>query len=342
MKEKKLWRKLCIFLTAILIAGTISVTALAAEITDDEVQDLEISESEEKEEVSEETQVNEELDDVNIAVNEDVAMEQTQEESLTIIEGIKENLPSEINFNKEGKGVSNYTISTYSSWVSGRWVSSGGYWYFLQLDGQYVKDSTLTINGRVYYFDGFGRMATNWKKIDDAWYFFGTDGVMRYGWQYIGNIWYYFHDEGTISEGKGIMYSAEIFQETKGCMVIDGKLYRFQNSGALYVGWYKTDAKYVYFSINGAVQSGWKKIGGVYYYFVDYDLVKSGFKTIGTTTYYLDPSNGAMAVGWKKVADVWYYFNASGAQEKNGWSFIGDSWYYLDTTTGAMKTGWLT
>lgn len=50
------------------------------------------------------------------------------------------------------------------------------------------------INGKWYYFDKSGAMATDWLYYA-GWYYMGKDGGMRTGWQQIGNDLYYFYKE---------------------------------------------------------------------------------------------------------------------------------------------------
>ena len=225
--------------------------------------------------------------------------------------------------------------------VNGRWVQSGGYWYFLQTNGQYVKNSTLTIGGSTYYFDANGRMKTGWYNAGgDIWYYFSSSGAMVTGWKKIDGKWYYFHEADSVESGKGFMYSGKIFSETEGIAEIADVLYRFDSNGSIYVGWYTYNGLSMYFSVNGAVDSGWVSIGGTYYYFKDGNVQKTGFTPIGDKVYFLDLSSGAMVTGWMSLGGSWYYFSGSGEMVTE-WNKIGGKWYYLDPSTGIMVTGWL-
>lgn len=115
--KKILWKNICICSIAFLAAGTVSVTALAAETANGETQNMHIDGAEEDLEESDETRNDEETltdeesesivesesteesDGLNIATFGEVALQLIQEEPLIMIEGIKENLPSNLSIN---------------------------------------------------------------------------------------------------------------------------------------------------------------------------------------------------------------------------------------------------
>ena len=46
-------------------------------------------------------------------------------------------------------------------------------------------------DGKWYWFDKDGYMATSWKKIGGKWYYFNRDGSMQTGWVKYYDNWYY-------------------------------------------------------------------------------------------------------------------------------------------------------
>ena len=101
---------------------------------------------------------------------------------------------------------------------------------------------------------------------------------IKYGrWIRSGSRWWFKHSDGS--------YTANGWEK------IDGKWYRFDNSGWMQTGWVK-DGSWYYLDGSGAMKTGWLKDNGSWYY--------------------LD-SSGAMKTGWMKVSGKWYYAYKSGA-----------------------------
>lgn len=102
-------------------------------------------------------------------------------------------------------------------------------------------------------------------------------------------------------------------------------------------GWVQS-GKIWYYQADGKYVTGWKKIDNVWYYFDSKGIMKTGWQKVDGIWYYLK-SWGGMATGWQKIDGVWYYLTGSGAM-KTGWLQTGGKWYYL-SGSGAMKTGWV-
>ena len=101
---------------------------------------------------------------------------------------------------------------------------------------------------------------------------------IKYGrWIRSGSRWWFKHSDGS--------YTANSWEK------IDGKWYRFDNSGWMQTGWVK-DGSWYYLDGSGAMKTGWLKDNGSWYYLQD---------------------SGAMKTGWMKVAGKWYYAYSSGA-----------------------------
>lgn len=113
-------------------------------------------------------------------------------------------------FDADGKG-HNGRASDGNFYVDGirrteGWIKFGDYWYYYQ-NGQYLT-YTHTIDGKIYYFDGQGRMQTGWKQYTNQ-----------------NNKWRYFIP--TTKDGfiQG--------QAVTGDYVIDGVAYTFDSNGWL-------------------------------------------------------------------------------------------------------------
>ena len=88
---------------------------------------------------------------------------------------------------------------------------------------------------------------------------------IKYGrWIRSGSRWWFKHSDGS--------YTANSWEK------IDGKWYRFDNSGWMQTGWVK-DGSWYYLDGSGAMKTGWMKVSGKWYY-----AYKSGALAINTTT----------------------------------------------------------
>ena len=222
------------------------------------------------------------------------------------------------------------------------WFKHDGKWYYMNSDGS-IATGWKKVDGKWYYMDKSGAMQTGWQKVENKWYYFSASGAMQTGWQKIGDRWYYFTTSGVMQTGWQKLGGQWYYFGSSGAMQtgwqeIGGKWYYFNTSGAMQTGWKMIGGKWYYFSASGAMQTGWKKVGGKWYYFNTSGVMQTGWQEIGGQWYYFSAS-GAMQTGWQKVGGKWYYFNSSGAMQ-TGWKKIEGYWYYF-SSSGAMKTGWL-
>ena len=103
------------------------------------------------------------------------------------------------------------------------WGEEGRHHVYRTQLGTKLRSEWYIENGRYYYFDSEGHMATDFMEVDGKIYYFGeTDGRMRTGWQRIDGTIYYF---GAVD---GRMRT--------GVAQIDGKSYTFSSGGKL-IGW---------------------------------------------------------------------------------------------------------
>ena len=65
-------------------------------------------------------------------------------------------------------------------------------WFYFDDKGYAYSDKWLKYkDGKWYWFDKDGYMATSWKKINGKWYYFNRDGAMQTGWVKYYDKWYY-------------------------------------------------------------------------------------------------------------------------------------------------------
>ncbi len=102
------------------------------------------------------------------------------------------------------------------------WIESDGSWYHCGQDGV-MRTGWFEDNGKWYCCARDGRLQTGWVEDGGCWYYCGSNGAMCTGWLSLGGATYYF-------DGSGVMASG-------GVREIDGKSYRFADSGELVEDW---------------------------------------------------------------------------------------------------------
>lgn len=138
------------------------------------------------------------------------------------------------------------------------WTFVDGSWYYLDASGSlaygwrlidnawyYLEDSgTMVVgwledNGFWYYLHESGAMATGWQFANGQWYYLdASSGFMKTGWCNVSGKWYMLSDSGAMQTGwiewnDGWYWCASSGEMMTGLHSIDGKLYRFDNSGKL-------------------------------------------------------------------------------------------------------------
>lgn len=83
------------------------------------------------------------------------------------------------------------------------WHKDGTGWWYEHADGSYPKNAWEKIDGKWYYFNGNGYMATGWIKDKSKWYYLGTDGAMYENrWMNYNGKFYYLGADGAMLTGK--------------------------------------------------------------------------------------------------------------------------------------------
>jgi len=207
--------------------------------------------------------------------------------------------------------------------MAGTWVKVGSRWQYHWSDGTYAASELLTIDGKTYWFDSSGNMATGWVEDSGAWRYFSSSGAMATGWLQLGKTWYWFDDTGIMATGR---------------LVIGGATYVFTSSGAMATGWKQVGSDWYYLKASGAAAKGWMKQGTIWYWFNSQGVMATGLRSVDGKTYYFK-SSGAMATGWVKTGSSWRWFGPSGVMA-TGWRQISGVWYWF-SSQGVMATGWL-
>lgn len=108
------------------------------------------------------------------------------------------------------------------------------------------------LDGRRYYIDANGNLATGLQAIDNNIYLFLDDGTMYCGWVTLAGRTFYF-------DANGVMQRAEC--------VIDNQPYRFADTGDFVTGWCMESGRTLYRNEYGYPVTGLQTIDGDKYYF---------------------------------------------------------------------------
>lgn len=161
------------------------------------------------------------------------------------------------------------------------WIYLNSKWYYLDGEnaGIMACNEMKKIGDSYYAFDGSGAMQTGWVLRPEGWYYADNSGACAIGWRYIRGVWYYL--DGADTEHPGLM--------ADNCTRnIGGSNFYFAAGGAMQTGWVLRPEGWYYADGNGsgAMATNWLALNGEWYWF-------SG--------------DGAMKTGWQVAGGVWYY-----------------------------------
>ena len=210
-----------------------------------------------------------------------------------------------------------------------------------------VKNGMHEINGKNYYFDENGNVATGFiKNGDKTYYFDGDTRQMASGFTEVEGEKYYFDPNtkemqtGNVTiDGKDYYFSKQTGKQLYGLRDVNGNKYYYdsKSGGAKISGWQTIDGQKYYFDPNTMqMVHGLQTIDSKKYYFDEEGKAIKGFKDIDGFTYYFKQSdNSALTSNWLDYKDsngkiYRYRLNKSSHVVKNKKSTIGGNTYYFD------------
>lgn len=136
-------------------------------------------------------------------------------------EGTSETNKEQTESKDEDKKNQSSTESKEEAVKPSQWVNIMGQWQYNDVSGQPIKNTWFydNSNGKTYYLNADGNMATGWIMYAGNWYYLDNSGARQTGWQYLGSAWYYLDSEGKMKTGWVQDYN--------------GKWYYFYESGAM-------------------------------------------------------------------------------------------------------------
>lgn len=210
-----------------------------------------------------------------------------------------------------------------------------------------VKNGMHEINGKNYYFDENGNVATGFIKNGGKTYYFNEETrQMGSGLTEVEGEKYYFDPNtkemqtGNVTiNGKDYYFSQKTGKQLYGLRDVDGNKYYYdsKSGGAKTSGWQTIDGQKYYFDPNtNQMVHGLQTIDKKKYYFDEDGKAIKGFKDIDGFTYYFKQSdNSALTSNWLdyKASNgkiYRYRLNKSSHVVKNKKSTIGGNTYYFD------------
>ena len=230
--------------------------------------------------------------------------------------------------------------------------------YFLgENTGRLLKDCWITAerDGKKYYADVEGKLATGFNTINNITYLFNDDYSLYTGFYEQEDYKYYYIDgiiqKGIVQVGGNIYFLGEnTGRLLKDCWITaekDGRTYYADVEGKLYRGYNEVNGKAYFFGENtgrllkdcwitaekdgrtyyagtdGILLKGDINIDDNWYSFNDDYSLKTGWQTIDGKTYYFY-SDGTKATYIKKIAGVRYEFSTTGELQHSNIKIIAD------------------
>lgn len=210
------------------------------------------------------------------------------------------------------------------------WKTIDGKTYYFRPSGTYQGQAMtkpygfVKIDDSYYYFDEVGVMITGFVAKNETYYCFGDDGKQLFGWHTIGSNRYYF------DLSNGSVY--------RGSHTIDGKRYRFSETGELLMGIVvvhdEYGSKHIYgYDENGTELEGWQEIDGKTYYFRKgqyYSEAVIGLTQIEGDYYYFNHDDGSLIQNCLITNEYTFYAENDG-KLASGWKTVAGNTYYFST-----------
>ncbi len=250
-----------------------------------------------------------------------------------------------------------------SLFVNEWYINEYGEKYYYGAEGKTPSSPCVqTIDGKLYLFDGVGRLRVNGKRtIDGVLYISDENGiatkVTKDGWVQSGKNWYYFENGTEITSqirkiGSfyfGFDYSGHMCVNTTFSMsqydesgsYIGYRYYYADSEGHLYINkWRQYGGEWFYYGADGARVSGWQTIAGTRYFFnpgYDGNMLRSCYVMDGNDIYRLGSDGAAKKVTnpnnlFYDVYERFAVYYDNGTRVRNTWKEINKKWFYFDSS----------
>ena len=252
--------------------------------------------------------------------------------------------------------------------VTNQWIFDQTYqnWFYFKADGQRAENGWLTVDGKDYYFNEAGKLATKtwigqyyvtesgakakeqwvFNQEQESWYYLKSDGQKAQNeWIQQGQEKYYLKADGKMAKDEWITQGEnQYYINSQGKMLKStwlGKNYLSENGNKVKQGWIYDDnySSWFYIQQDGTyAENGWQTIDGK-----DYHFKSGGYLSTERwiDRFYVAKSGAKLKSEWlfDKNYNSWFYLKADGTYAEKGWQIIKGKDYhfksggYLSTET---------
>ena len=252
--------------------------------------------------------------------------------------------------------------------VTNQWIFDQTYqnWFYLKADGQRAENGWLTVDGKDYYFNETGKLATKawinqyyvaesgarvknqwvFDQEKQSWYYLKSDGQKAQNeWIQQGQEKYYLKADGKMAKDEWITQGEnQYYINSQGKMLKNawlGKSYISENGNKVKQAWIYDDnySSWFYLQQDGTyAENGWLTIDGK-----DYHFKSGGYLSTERwiDRFYVAKSGAKLKSEWlfDKNYNSWFYLKADGTYAEKGWQIIKGKDYhfksggYLSTET---------
>ena len=252
--------------------------------------------------------------------------------------------------------------------VTNQWIFDQTYqnWFYLKADGQRAENGWLTVDGKDYYFNEAGKLATKtwigqyyvtesgakakeqwvFNQEQESWYYLKSDGQKAQNeWIQQGQEKYYLKADGKMAKDEWITQGEnQYYINSQGKMLKStwlGKNYLSENGNKVKQGWIYDDnySSWFYLQQDGTyAENRWLTIDGK-----DYHFKSGGYLSTERwiDRFYVAKNGAKLKSEWlfDKNYNSWFYLKADGTYAEKGWQTIKGKDYhfklggYLSTET---------
>ena len=240
--------------------------------------------------------------------------------------------------------------------VTNQWIFDQTYqnWFYLKADGQRAENGWLTVDGKDYYFNETGKLAT--KAWINQYYVAESGARAKNQWVFDQEkqSWYYLKSDGQKAQNEWIQQGHEwvtqgenqYYINSQGKMLKStwlGKNYLSENGNKVKQGWIYDDnySSWFYIQQDGTyAENGWQTIDGKDYHF-KFGGYLSTERWIGR--FYVAKSGAKLKSEWlfDKNYDSWFYLKADGSYAEKGWETIKEKDYHFKSGGYLSTERWI-
>lgn len=219
-----------------------------------------------------------------------------------------------------------YACGSSGEMISG-WAFVSGHWYYAGDGGALLRGKWLQSGGKWYYLDSAScEMKTGLFDVGDKRYFALNSGAMA------ASDWVFFETGCAWASASGVL-SETFSQSLSGAPML---AHADSLPGPVRVG----DSIF-FVGLNGEINthSGWipcsinsndqSDMCVDRYFADDKGVLATGWRLVDGSWYWLDPSSFRMKRGWLYQSGAWYWLQNSGAMFENGWLVVDGAEAYF-------------